>query len=259
MWGTGNIEYLSEAEVSRAQTPLLNMSADDVAWARRRLSVLGEGFDEVAVHLLNLNSAAEMRESACALLGESPFATLFVEELASRKWSRAAAFVPAGQQQQSALPPRKPARQRERNKDAKLGGGAKKTETLPVNCLRCGFVNGVAAAPRSGRLAPEDSWQDTQNRAACGRDEWRSCAACGDALAQQLRFGDCGTEEDASLGKAARLAARLVQFDKESARRTHVIDDQQDWYEIAQSPYSTPAEARHAALLRRFDKRHTEG
>ena len=45
---------------------------------------------------------------------------------------------------------------------------------------------------------------------------------------------------------AVALAKRLAKYDRESARRTSVVDDQQDWYEVAASPFSTSEEAAEA-------------
>ena len=43
-----------------------------------------------------------------------------------------------------------------------------------------------------------------------------------------------------------RHLARSPRYDREAARRTHVIDDQNDWYDVAASTFSTAEEAAEA-------------
>ena len=84
-------------------------------------------------------------------------------------------------------------------------------------------------------MAPERAYADAHRRLGDRAAAWGRCAFCGDDLAAQADPAPCD--------RAEALARRLVQYDRESARRTHVIDDQQDWYAVATSAFSSPEEA----------------
>lgn len=93
---------------------------------------------------------------------------------------------------------------------------------LAVNCLKCGFVNGVIAEDIG-----TSSYEDHVRAVTKIRDQWPSCSACGASLKEQLRHGDV---DDPQLSKAVALASRLVLYDRDTAKRTSVVDDQIDWY-----------------------------
>ena len=87
-------------------------------------------------------------------------------------------------------------------------------------------------------MPPDAAYDDIWARLNARRDEWPACGFCGAALSEQ---SDPSPSPD-----AIALAKRLAKYDRESARRTSVVDDQQDWYEVAASPFSTSEEAAEA-------------
>ncbi|KAJ8598326.1 hypothetical protein CTAYLR_007561 [Chrysophaeum taylorii] len=176
------------------------------AWIHERIKE-AIGLDDVLVasNLAEQPSEALLREAA-TLLGESPEALACVNEICARVWGSSKRRAKNNKKQQ---PPRK------------------SNPMAPLNCLRCGFVNRAPA-----RAIASEEYARLEARLRATRGEWGTCAACGDALAEQLRHGDA---EDASLDAAVERAARLVRYDRESASRTRVIDDQKDWY--ASPPY----------------------
>ena len=77
--------------------------------------------------------------------------------------------------------------------------------------------------------APDAAYDDIWARLNARRDEWPACGFCGAALAEQ--------SDPAPSPDAIALAKRLAKYDRESARRTSVVDDQQDWYAVATSAF----------------------
>jgi transcription elongation factor Elf1 len=194
--------------------------ADDaalLAWATEALAkatgVRGEA--DIARHLLAQTTMEAVDRAATDLLGASPAVAAFARELAAKKGLVAAS-------------------QRERRRRREVKGGAK-VERAPLNCLRCGFVNAVTVAARETPAPPDAAYDDIAARLNARRDEWPACGFCGAALAEQV--------DPAPSPEAEALARRLANYDRESARRTSVVDDQQDWYEVAASPFSTADEA----------------
>ena len=191
-----------------------------LAWATEALAkatgVRGEA--DIARHLLAQTTMEAVDEAARGLLGATPAVAAFARELSKKK-----GLVAASQ------------RERRRRREAK---GSLKVERAPLNCLRCGFVNAVTVEARETPVAPDAAYDDIWARLNARRDEWPACGFCGAALAEQ---SDPSPSPD-----AIALAKRLAKYDRESARRTSVVDDQQDWYEVAASPFSTSEEAAEA-------------
>lgn len=164
------------------------------AWIARQLAAVvkdPDSVEQMAAHLAKQKDAAALRREAAGLVGQSKAARRKIEDIVSHVFSK-----------------------------AKLG---------PLNCLACGFVNGVRVP--DGDVKAEDAYSVYIERLNRTREAWPKCEACGSPLNEQLRSGDV---EDADLDKAVALAARLVRYDRETAQRTRVIDDQLDWYE---TPY----------------------
>ena len=198
-------------------------SQDDaalLAWATEALAkatgVRGEA--DIARHLLAQTTMEAVDEAARGLLGATPAVAAFARELSKKK-----GLVAASQ------------RERRRRREAK---GSLKVERAPLNCLRCGFVNAVTVEARETPVPPDAAYDDIWSRLNARRDEWPACGFCGAALSEQ--------SDPAPSPDAIALAKRLAKYDRESARRTSVVDDQQDWYEVAASPFSTSEEAAEA-------------
>jgi hypothetical protein len=185
------------------------------------------GEREIARHLASQASADATRKACFELLGRAPAVAAFAEELVARRGfvraPAAAGGAPGGASQ----------REKQRQRAARLKQGD--SEKAPLNCLRCGFANAVDVARAAPDVAPERAYADAHRRLGDRAAAWGRCAFCGDDLAAQADPAPCD--------RAEALARRLVQYDRESARRTHVIDDQQDWYAVATSAFSSPEEA----------------
>lgn len=119
----------------------------------------------------------------------------------------------------------------------------------PLNCLRCGTVTAGPMDAR-GEVSPSVAYAEIEKRLLARRSEWPRCPFCHESLSQQLRHGEY---EDESLERAVKLAARLVQYDRETSQRTKVIDDQRDWYETSDPASSSFDDNRRAKLVATID------
>mmetsp|Transcript_7434 Transcript_7434/g.24521 ORF Transcript_7434/g.24521 Transcript_7434/m.24521 type:complete len:259 (-) Transcript_7434:103-879(-) len=192
-------------------------SSSAEAWVKGRvLEVLDPGLgldvDVLVSTLVAQPDAASVKAEAVALFRLGPLRTP-----ATLKLERAIEDVA-----RHLYPP--PGAVGNKRKKKAVVAAKKPVARRPVNCLRCGFVNAVAAPDDGGA-----SYDDHMAAIRKIRDQWPKCAVCGDALQEQLRFGDYEDDDD-GLRKAVDLAARLFRYDRETARRTKVVDDQADWY-----------------------------
>ena len=196
----------------------------------RATGITGER--EIARHLVSQGSADATRKACFELLGKSPSVKALAEEIVARR-----GFVTSSSGGGAGGGGGGPS-QREKQKRAKEKLKEGSYERAPLNCLRCGFSNPIKVAKASKAVAPEEVYDDVHGRLGNAKADWGACGFCGDDLASQC--------DPAPSAKAKALARRLVQYDRESARRTHVIDDQQDWYAVATSAFSSPEEAAEA-------------
>lgn len=119
----------------------------------------------------------------------------------------------------------------------------------PLNCLRCGMVTAGPMDAR-GEVSPAQAYDEIEKRLLARRAEWPRCPYCNQALGEQLRHGEY---EDENLERAVKLAARLVQYDRETSQRTKVIDDQRDWYDASDPSSSSFDDSRRARLVATID------
>ncbi|OUS42545.1 activating signal cointegrator 1 [Ostreococcus tauri] len=148
---------------------------------------------------------------------------------------------------------RRPARGTRASVDAtpRAGGALRAGDLLKscVNCLACGKVydvrekDGVTSRSASAFLESggkcEHCGEYVEVTLADGTTRFRgggeTCAQREDAEVR-AKMGEMSLDEDAEAERerAAAVAAkdRLVHFDKTSAKRTTVIDDQSEWYDI---------------------------
>eukprot|EP00392_Amoebophrya_sp_AT5.2_P002392 g2397.t1 len=92
------------------------------------------------------------------------------------------------------------------------------------NCLACGKIN-------------------------CKEEGYGPCLFCGNELnfdgIEGLAYGRAD-EEIENLQRAVERAKKLVQFDRESQKRTRVLDDAADWYSEAANPWLSQAQRKKA-------------
>lgn len=225
------LDRVKLTESARAMTtPSGKKKRASLAWLEKRIAqarVFNEAGESemIASHLLSQSSKEAMRREAEGLLGSStPAARALIEELCFKVWG-----------QEESRPKAK--------QNRRVASHRKKEATGPVNCLRCGLIATAPMEESRGEVSPSEAYMDISNRLRSRRDEWPKCAACGEALGEQLRHGDAVDDE---LERAISLATKLVRYDRETAQRTHVIDDQTDWYE-------TPKEAKTTSYLAKID------
>lgn len=201
-----------------------------LAWLEKRIAQarvfneVGES-EMIATHLWSQSNKDAMRREAEGLLGSStPAARALIEELCFKVWG-----------QEESRPKAK--------QNRRVASHRKKEATGPVNCLRCGLIATAPMEDSRGEVSPSEAYVDITSRLRGRREEWPKCVACGEALGEQLRHGDAADDQ---LERAVSLAAKLVRYDRETAQRTHVIDDQTDWYE-------TPKETATTSYLAKID------
>mmetsp|Transcript_10707 Transcript_10707/g.34250 ORF Transcript_10707/g.34250 Transcript_10707/m.34250 type:complete len:450 (+) Transcript_10707:201-1550(+) len=180
------------------------MAAETAAWIARRLDSGIESREMIAAHLASQPNGAALRSEAYGLLGSGHRGV--IEEIAEKM------FGSNGK----------------KKKQQRRAGH--RVQKAALNCLRCGYVTMAAIEDGNGEVAASAAFAEVERRLRRRRDDWpEKCPACGDALREQLRHGDA---EDPELERAVELAARLVRYDRETASRTQVIDDQADWYNM---------------------------
>mmetsp|Transcript_20836 Transcript_20836/g.26994 ORF Transcript_20836/g.26994 Transcript_20836/m.26994 type:complete len:267 (-) Transcript_20836:4094-4894(-) len=123
-----------------------------------------------------------------------------------------------------------------KKRDTKKKQQALSTKNGPLNCLNCGYVNAVPMAAEGGSIG--DDYYVFMENIKLTRDQWPSCAACGDKLNEQLRYGDVGDEKQ--LAACIRTASKLIAFDRQATERTRVVDDQADWYRTNSTSWQKP-------------------
>ncbi len=104
------------------------------------------------------------------------------------------------------------------------------------NCLHCGKIN-------------------------CKEEGYGPCLFCGNELIfddlDKIAF-DKTDEEIASLQKAVEKAKKLVQFDRESQKRTKVFDESTDWYLEAQNPWLSQSAREQAKKQEKIFRKQRE-
>ena len=135
-------------------------------------------------------------------------------------------------------PPAAPARAPAGGKGAKAGKGGKLAAEAAsplqgrvLNCLGCGKI--FDCRPAAWELSAD---------VATFLGNGQLCTFCGAAVPLSHLSDAAAEAEGAAAAAAAAAAARLVEFDRTGARRTVVIDDQADYYEIDANRWLTPQE-----------------
>jgi len=114
--------------------------------------------------------------------------------------------------------PPKPQKGKPKNKECGCFGNKHAPLT---NCLRCG-------------------------RISCEKEEYDYCHCCGYLI---QAFTSQNTGDTANIDSALRHKERLLEFDRTSASRTHVHDDQEDYFVASNSMWSTEQEQEQARLM----------
>lgn len=95
-----------------------------------------------------------------------------------------------------------------------------RTHHLIGNCLNCG-------------------------RIVCAKEEYGDCLFCKEPHTGRMHWN--GTDE--GNGAAVAMKTRLIQYDREGARRTKIYDDSTDWFAESKDVWISAAERAEAARL----------
>ncbi|KAL9187042.1 hypothetical protein ACHAXT_010762 [Thalassiosira profunda] len=260
-----------EAEVSLETKPKAKAVLDEAAAhreeIRRREAAAKEREREEQDRLAKMKAEEDeqrqIREEAAATLAEKKMAEQFsVKKAAANPQDVVSKMQTSALKGASAKQPHNQSKGKQKQKQKSLGETTKKAEPNP----RAKKQNDKAKKGKSKQKECGcfgNKHKPLTNCLHCGR------IACeGEGIDDYCHF--CGfyiedfstkTDGNAKIASALRHKERLLQFDRESVKRTHIHDDQEDYFAVSNSMWATSDEQEDARQLEeeRRKKIHERG
>ena len=94
-------------------------------------------------------------------------------------------------------------------------------------------------------------------RVVCEAEDYGDCLFCGESKLGRIHWKDLEPGEEAN--EAVGMKDRLIQYDREGARRTKIFDDSTDWFAESNDAWKSAAEREEAQrLANEFELRKLE-